>query len=60
MSGKIQLFQADDLEGLDKFEGFNVDLIKKLQDILGAKFNLNLVKDGKIIIFTRKHYRKQE
>jgi len=38
---------ADELEGLDKYEGFNVDLIKKLQDILGAKFNLNLVKDGR-------------
>jgi ABC-type amino acid transport substrate-binding protein len=38
---------ADSLSGLEKYEGFNVDLLYKLQDILGAKFNINLVKDGK-------------
>jgi len=37
---------SDELVGNDKYEGYNVDLLKKLEHQLGAKFNINLVKDG--------------
>eukprot|EP00088_Acartia_fossae_P038347 TRINITY_DN3972_c0_g1_i3.p1 TRINITY_DN3972_c0_g1~~TRINITY_DN3972_c0_g1_i3.p1 ORF type:complete len:299 (-),score=74.98 TRINITY_DN3972_c0_g1_i3:396-1250(-) len=35
------------VEGMDRYEGFIVDLLYKLEDMLGVTFNINLVKDEK-------------
>jgi hypothetical protein len=37
---------AADLHGNDKYEGFCIDLIKEISDILGFNYTLRPVKDG--------------
>jgi hypothetical protein len=37
----------DDLQGNDRFQGFCIDLIKEISDILGFNYTFRLVKDGK-------------
>ena len=34
--------------GNDKYEGFVPDMLKKLTQILGVNFSINLVKDGRL------------
>lgn len=36
-----------ELTGNDKYEGFLVDMLDATSDILGARFNIHIVKDGK-------------
>ena len=43
--------------GNDKYEGFVPDMLKKLTQILGVNFSINLVKDGRLtplLIFINK------